>query len=130
MIKTIKITKADSLKEALEIQKNICGRYFYEGFVWSHLQNLDSEKNNSYPYMIDKNNGDIYYIYTSKRFGFGENYFNKVSLSSCISSYDMNCVNILDNEVLISSNVKYPKSEATRKFALENNLILTSESAI
>ena len=66
----------------------------------------------------------------SKRFGFGENYFNKVSLSSCISGYDMNCVNILDNEVLISSNIKYPKSEATRKFALENNLILTTESAI
>jgi hypothetical protein len=42
----------------------------------------------------------------------------------------MNCVNILDNEVLISSNVKYPKSEATRKFALEKNLILTTESAI
>jgi hypothetical protein len=42
----------------------------------------------------------------------------------------MNEVNILDNEVLISSVVTYPKTDAVRKAAATNNIILTGESSI
>jgi hypothetical protein len=129
-VKTLKISKAETLNEALKIQKEITGHYFYEGFVWDHYKKLDTEKNNSYPYMIDNKNGDIYYVYSSDKFGFGEKYFNKVSLSRCLSGDDMNEVNILDNEVLISSVVKYPKTDEVRKAAAKNNIILTGESSI
>ena len=41
-VKTLKISKAETLNEALKIQKEITGHYFYEGFVWDHYKNLDT----------------------------------------------------------------------------------------
>jgi len=121
-MKTIEVKKYNTQAEALEVQKSITGRYYYEGFVRNSLDTImDKAKNNNLPYMVDTSNGDIYYIFTCDD---NLQCLNKFQTHGCITSYPFKKVSLKENIIEIEEQGSVQKNKANRKLLAEQNQIV------
>ena len=121
-MKTIEVKKYNTQAEALEVQKSITGRYYYEGFERSSLHTImDKRKNNNLPYMVDTSNGDIYYIFTCDD---NLQCLNKFTLIGSMDSYPFKKVSLKENIIEIEEQGSVQKNKANRKLLAEQNQIV------
>ena len=122
----------NNVNAALELQKELTGSYYYEGFAKSeHDLNVRTTRGNVDEFMVMEN-GDIYFIFKI----LGERHLNKMVVGSSISGGNLGMVRIDNNEIIpMFDNVVDKGNRAKRQEwadlmnDLEVNWAFTEEAA-
>ncbi len=122
-VNTINIKKFDTQADALEFQKSITGKYYYQGFKRDKIElSMDTYKGNNIPYMVDVDNGDIYYVLNCDD---GLQVLNKFQNHSCLTSYPFKRVWLKEDSIDIEQQGHIAKCDTNRKILAELNQIIT-----
>ncbi len=119
----INVKKFDTQKDALEFQKSLTGRYYYQGFKRDKIElSMDTYKGNDLPYMVDVSNGDIYYVLNCDD---GLQVLNKFQNHSCLTSYPFKRVWVKTDCIMIEEQGHIAKCQSNRTILAELNQIIT-----
>jgi len=125
---TIKATVTETLTEALELQKEITGGNFFDGFQWKPMKG-DEERT----HYVEETTGDIYYVYEYQNGKQTERLFHKQTLHSTLSDAGFNSVSIMDlgnGTALISITAEgWANTPSNRKIIAKHGMIITTLAA-
>lgn len=119
--------KVDTLTEALDMQKEITGGNFFDGFQHDLKRYAENDS-----YYVDTESGDIYYVYECD-----VKILHKMKLHSSLSSAGFNAVSLWGDEIhgaegmtmILITGENWANTPRNRKIMSKNDMIVTTLAA-
>ena len=131
----MKLIKAENLQNALDLNQEITGSYFYSMYenVRKDHERLNKDVIN---YFVDTATGSIYYLTRTEvgQYTQGETILHKLTISSCLSSHGFNqfIISDINDDGTIEARIEsqgWDRSKKNRKAIAKMGYMITTEAA-